>query len=71
MYKLIATDLDGTLLNSFGEVSEETKLALQKAKEQGLVKYFANPLFLFFNKTDEERRKNLRLSNVRGDHFRP
>ena len=35
MYKLMAIDLDGTLLNSFGEVSEETKLALQKAKEQG------------------------------------
>ena len=31
----MAIDLDGTLLNSFGEVSEETKLALQKAKEQG------------------------------------
>lgn len=35
MYKLMAIDLDGTLLNSFGEVSEETKLALKKAKEQG------------------------------------
>ncbi len=35
MYKLMAIDLDGTLLNSFGEVSEETKKALKKAKEQG------------------------------------
>lgn len=35
MYKLMAIDLDGTLLNSFGEVSEGTKLALKKAKEQG------------------------------------
>ncbi|MBQ7410568.1 MAG: HAD family phosphatase [Clostridia bacterium] len=35
MYKLMAIDLDGTLLNSFGEVSEETKKALKLAKEQG------------------------------------
>ena len=35
MYKLMAIDLDGTLLNSLGEVSEETRLALKKAKEQG------------------------------------
>lgn len=35
MYKLMAIDLDGTLLNSFGEVSEDTKKALKLAKEQG------------------------------------
>ena len=35
MYKLMAIDLDGTLLNSFGEVSQETREALKKAKEQG------------------------------------
>ena len=35
MYKLMAIDLDGTLLNSFGEVSEGTKLALQNARAQG------------------------------------
>ena len=35
MYKLMAIDLDGTLLNSVGEVSEGTKLALQNAKKQG------------------------------------
>lgn len=35
MYKLMAIDLDGTLLNSFGEVSENTKKALKKAKNQG------------------------------------
>lgn len=35
MYKLMAIDLDGTLLNSFGEVSEGTRIALKKAKEQG------------------------------------
>lgn len=35
MYKLMAIDLDGTLLNSFGEVSENTRKALKEAKEQG------------------------------------
>lgn len=35
MYKLIAIDLDGTLLNSYGIVSEKNKLALVKAKEEG------------------------------------
>ncbi len=35
MYKLIAIDLDGTLLNSYGVVSEKNKLALTKAKENG------------------------------------
>ena len=32
--KLIALDLDGTLLNSDGIVSEVTKLHLQKLKEK-------------------------------------
>ncbi len=35
MYKLMAIDLDGTLLSSTGEVSEGTKLALQNARAQG------------------------------------
>ena len=37
MYKLIAIDLDGTLLDSYGEVSKENKQAIQKAKEQGSI----------------------------------
>ena len=36
MYKLVAIDLDGTLLNSYGEVSENTKKALQEAKKRGV-----------------------------------
>lgn len=36
MYKLIAIDVDGTLLNSSGEVTENTKVALQKALKQGM-----------------------------------
>lgn len=35
MYKLIAIDLDGTLLNSYGQISEKNKLALQKAMQSG------------------------------------
>ena len=35
MYKLIAIDIDGTLIDSKGEVSEENKLAIKNAKEKG------------------------------------
>lgn len=36
MYKLIAMDLDGTLLNSYGEVSKENKEAIKNAIERGI-----------------------------------
>lgn len=36
MYKLIAIDLDGTLLNSYGEVSDENKEAIKKATRKGI-----------------------------------
>ena len=35
MYKLIAIDFDGTLLNSYGIISEEDKVVLKKAMENG------------------------------------
>ena len=35
MYKLIAIDLDGTLLNSYGQVSKKNRLALKQAQENG------------------------------------
>ena len=35
MYRLMAIDLDGTLLNSYGEVSSETRKALLEAKNRG------------------------------------
>ena len=35
MYKLIAIDLDGTLLNSYGTISEKNKEAIKKAQEMG------------------------------------
>lgn len=36
MYKLVAIDLDGTLLNSYGEVSENTRKALKQIKSKGV-----------------------------------
>ena len=36
MYKLIAIDLDGTLLNSYGNVSSEDKTQVKRAVEQGV-----------------------------------
>lgn len=36
MYKFVAIDLDGTLLNSYGEVTPATKEVLLKAKEKGV-----------------------------------
>ncbi|HEY7010189.1 MAG TPA: HAD family hydrolase [Jatrophihabitantaceae bacterium] len=40
MIKLVATDLDGTLLRSDGTVSDRTRAALQSAEEAGLVVVF-------------------------------
>ena len=42
MYKMIASDLDGTLLNSYGQITEKTKEALLKAQEQGVYVVFAS-----------------------------
>lgn len=36
MYKLIAIDIDGTLLNSYGEVSEKNKKAIKKALDKNV-----------------------------------
>lgn len=36
MYKLMAIDLDGTLLDSYGNVSEENKQAIKNALENGI-----------------------------------
>lgn len=36
MYKLVAIDLDGTLLNSYGEVSNKNKEVIQKAMQKGV-----------------------------------
>ena len=36
MYKLVAIDLDGTMLNSYGVVSEETKNTIKEIEKQGV-----------------------------------
>lgn len=36
MYKLITIDIDGTLLNSLGEISEENKKAIKNATDKGI-----------------------------------
>lgn len=36
MYKLIAIDLDGTMLNQYGIITEKTKKAISKAQEKGV-----------------------------------
>ncbi|GLT14507.1 sugar-phosphatase [Vibrio algivorus] len=36
MYKLIAIDMDGTLLNSSGKISEHNKQAITQARQQGV-----------------------------------
>lgn len=35
MYKLVVVDLDGTILNSYGEISETTKKSVKKSLEKG------------------------------------
>ncbi len=35
MYKLVAIDLDGTMLNSYGQVTQNTKNTIQKTIEKG------------------------------------
>ena len=36
MYKLVAIDLDGTMLNQYGIITEKTKKAISKAEEKGV-----------------------------------
>jgi hypothetical protein len=42
MYKLVAIDLDGTLLNSYGDISIENKIAIQNAKQNGTLVVLAS-----------------------------
>lgn len=42
MYKLVAIDLDGTLLNSYGEVSEQNKEAIKNAIKNGAIVVLAS-----------------------------
>ncbi len=42
MYKLVAIDIDGTLLNDYGEITQRTKEALLRAQEIGVVVVLAS-----------------------------
>ncbi|WP_117235422.1 sugar-phosphatase [Vibrio maerlii] len=42
MYKLLALDMDGTLLGSDHQISDENKQAIQRAKEQGVTVVLAS-----------------------------
>lgn len=55
MYKLIALDMDGTLLNSDKVISEENKQAIAKARETGVTVVLASgrPLEGMQDKLDE------------------
>ena len=55
MYKLIALDMDGTLLNSDKVISEENKQAITKAREAGVTVVLASgrPLEGMQDKLDE------------------
>ncbi len=50
MYKLIAIDLDGTLLNSVGEISNENKKSIKKAIQNGSKVVIASGRMLDFTK---------------------
>ena len=36
MYKLVAIDLDGTMLNQYGIVTQKTKKSIENAQQRGL-----------------------------------
>jgi len=42
MYRLITIDLDGTLLNSYSEVTDENKKAIQYAINKGAIVVLAS-----------------------------
>ncbi len=55
MCKLVAIDLDGTLLNSYGEVSDENKYAIEKAVKKGIIVVLASRKNAKFCKKFSER----------------
>lgn len=55
MYKLVAIDLDGTLLNSFGEVSIANKEAIKDAVKNGVNIVLASRKNVYFCKKFGER----------------
>ena len=58
MYKLVAIDLDGTLLNSYGAVSARTKATIQEAIDRGVQIVIASRKNNRFNKDFFKRTGN-------------
>lgn len=50
MYKLVAIDLDGTLLNSYGEVSDKNKEAIANAIKNNVLIVLASRKNAVFRK---------------------
>lgn len=55
MYKFVAIDLDGTLLNSRGQITDKTKEAINKALSKGVEVVLASRKNDRFNKSFFER----------------
>ncbi|MCI8481524.1 MAG: HAD hydrolase family protein [Clostridia bacterium] len=69
MYKLIAIDLDGTLLNSYGEISNENKEAIQKAIKKGTKVVLASRKNATGCKNNCKRNWSKRIYNLRKWYF--
>jgi len=55
MYKLVAVDLDGTLLNSYGEISNETKKAIKEViNKKTNIKSFREKVGIVFQNPDNQ-----------------
>ncbi len=55
MYKMIAIDLDGTMLNSYGEVTENTKRVIKQTIQNGTEVIIASRKKYRFNKISSKR----------------
>jgi len=51
MYKLIAIDIDGTLLNAYGEISKENKRAIETAIKNGAEVVLTSRKIIWSDKT--------------------
>ncbi len=58
MYKLVAVDLDGTMLNHYGEISEKTKEIVTKCIEKRYRNCISFRKTNRFNKNNSERFRN-------------
>ncbi|MBO5478569.1 MAG: HAD hydrolase family protein [Clostridia bacterium] len=69
MFKLVAIDLDGTLLNSYGEISTENKEAIQKAIQNGVMVVLASRKNATSSKNNCKRNWRRSIYNLWQWHF--